>query len=67
MYLELALAVVFGAVVVLVHLVHLKNKQRCLETEEGWWGVGTPLDNTEDDSIRPFQVETTQEEIEVSR
>lgn len=64
MYLELALAVIFGAVVL---LVLLKNKRTCLETEDGWWGVGTPLESPEDDRIRPFRVETTQEEIEVSR
>lgn len=64
MYLELALAVVLGAV---AFLVFLKNRQKCLETEDGWWGVGAPLESPEDDRIHPFRVETTQEEIEVSR
>ncbi|KAK3517050.1 hypothetical protein QTP70_034443 [Hemibagrus guttatus] len=61
MYVELALAVVLGTVAV---LMLLKTRQKSLETQDGWWGVGTPLESPEDDSIRPFQVETTQEEIE---
>lgn len=63
MYVELALAVVLGTVAV---LILLKKRQKCLDTEDGWWGVGTPLESPEDDSIRLFRVETTQEEIEVN-
>ncbi|XP_027010160.1 epoxide hydrolase 1 [Tachysurus fulvidraco] len=61
MYVLLALAVVLGTVAV---LILLKKRQKCLDTEDGWWGVGTPLESPEDDSIRPFRIETTQEEIE---
>ncbi|KAI5090362.1 epoxide hydrolase 1 [Silurus meridionalis] len=43
------------------------NKKKCLETEDGWWGMRTPLESPEDDSIRPFRVETTQEEIDYKR
>ncbi|XP_076873462.1 epoxide hydrolase 1 [Brachyhypopomus gauderio] len=61
MYVEVVGAVVLGA---LLLLVLLKKKQECLKSEGGWWGVGSPLEIPEDDSIRPFEVETTQEELE---
>ncbi|KAI4882112.1 hypothetical protein NFI96_010744, partial [Prochilodus magdalenae] len=61
MYVELAGAVILGVVIA---AVLLKKKQETLKTQDGWWGVGTPLESPEDDSIRPFKVETNQEEIE---
>lgn len=33
---------------------------------DGWWGSGEkPLKGKEDESIRPFKIETSDEEIEV--
>lgn len=33
---------------------------------DGWWGSGEkPLQGKEDESIRPFKIETSDEEIEV--
>ncbi|XP_036437136.1 epoxide hydrolase 1 [Colossoma macropomum] len=61
MYVELAGAVILGVVIA---VVLLRKKQESLKTQDGWWGVGTPLESPEDDSIRPFRVETTQEELE---
>ncbi|XDV41507.1 hypothetical protein PO909_010371 [Leuciscus waleckii] len=61
MYIELAVALVLGAVVA---LVFLKNRKNVLKAQDGWWGVGACPQGPEDDSIRPFKVETTPEEIE---
>ncbi|XP_062858094.1 epoxide hydrolase 1 [Trichomycterus rosablanca] len=61
MYVELAVAVVLGAVLI---FVFLKKKQVILRTEDGWWGVSTPIESPADDSIRPFHLEVKQEEIE---
>lgn len=64
MYMQVAVAVVLGAV---IYVLFLKKKQVILKTKDGWWGVGTPVESPEDDSIRPFCLEFKQEEIEVSR
>ncbi|KAG9282600.1 epoxide hydrolase 1 [Astyanax mexicanus] len=61
MYVELLGAVVLGAVIIFVLL--RKNSEQ-LKTQDGWWGVGSLLESPEDDSIRPFRVETTQQELE---
>ncbi|XP_056336668.1 epoxide hydrolase 1 [Danio aesculapii] len=61
MYLEVAVALVLGLVVA---LIFLKNRKTVLKVQDGWWGVGTCPQGPEDDSIRPFKVETTPEEIE---
>ncbi|XP_067239238.1 epoxide hydrolase 1 [Chanodichthys erythropterus] len=61
MYIELAMALGLGAVVA---LVFLKNRKNVLKAQDGWWGVGTCPQGPEDDSICPFKVETTPEEIE---
>lgn len=63
MYIELAMALGLGAVVA---LVFLKSRKNVLKAQDGWWGVGTCPQGPEDDSIRPFKVETPPEEIEVS-
>ncbi|XP_061100118.1 epoxide hydrolase 1 [Conger conger] len=58
---EVLVALVLGAV---VYVLLLRRRQEVLETEDGWWGAGEPLDTPEDDSIRPFKVETSSEEME---
>ncbi|XP_056125246.1 epoxide hydrolase 1 [Rhinichthys klamathensis goyatoka] len=61
MYIELAVALGLGAVIA---LVFLKKRKNVLKAQDGWWGVGACPQGPEDDSIRPFKVETTPEEIE---
>lgn len=63
MYKELAVALGLGAVVA---LVFLKKRKSVLKAQDGWWGVGACPQGPEDDSIRPFEVETTSEETEVN-
>uniref|UniRef100_A0A665W3D3 Epoxide hydrolase n=1 Tax=Echeneis naucrates TaxID=173247 RepID=A0A665W3D3_ECHNA len=47
----------------LVYLVRKRKEVRTVPVGEGWWGAGDqPL--TEDDNIHPFQVQTSDEEIE---
>lgn len=62
MYIELAVALGLGAVVA---LVFLRKKKGLLKAQDDWWGVGGRPQEPEDDSIRPFKIETTTEEIEV--
>lgn len=61
MYIELAVALVLGAVVA---LVFLRKKKGPLKAQDNWWGVGSQPQEPEDDSIRPFNIETTTEEID---
>lgn len=61
MYLEVIVALGLGLVVT---LIFLKKRKTVLKVQDGWWGVGTCPQGPEDDSIRPFKVETTPEEIE---
>lgn len=61
MYLEVIVALGLGLVVA---LIFLKKRKTVLKVQDGWWGVGTCPQGPEDDSIRPFKVETTPEEIE---
>lgn len=63
MYIEVAVALGVGLVVA---LIFLKKRKTVLKVQDGWWGVGTCPQGPEDDSIRPFKVETTPEEIEVN-
>ena len=62
MFTEILVALILGIV---VYLVLLKRKTVVLKTEDGWWGVGEEPQETEDDSIGTFMVETSQEEIQV--
>uniref|UniRef100_A0A8C1I5R3 Epoxide hydrolase n=1 Tax=Cyprinus carpio TaxID=7962 RepID=A0A8C1I5R3_CYPCA len=62
MYIELAVALGLGVVVALVFLK--KRRKSVLKAHDGCWGVGACPQGPEDDSIRPFRVETTSEEIE---
>ncbi|XP_056620289.1 epoxide hydrolase 1 [Triplophysa dalaica] len=61
MYIELALALVLGAVVA---VLFLKKKKSVLKAKDDWWGEGSGPQGPEDDSIRPFKIDTTLEEIE---
>ncbi|KAM6964936.1 epoxide hydrolase 1 [Aplochiton taeniatus] len=61
MILELVVATVIGGVIFM--LVQRIRKQ-VLKTEDGWYGAGEPPTGEEDTSIRPFTVQTSDEEIE---
>lgn len=61
MYIELVVALALGAVVA---LLFLNKKKSVLKAQDGWWGEGSGPQGLEDESIRPFKVETTSEEIE---
>ncbi|KPP59780.1 epoxide hydrolase 1-like [Scleropages formosus] len=58
---EVLLALVLGVV---VYVLLLKGKQETLQTEDGWWGIGEPTQIPEDESIQPFRIETSSEEIQ---
>ncbi|XP_040492055.1 epoxide hydrolase 1 [Ursus maritimus] len=61
MWLEILLTSVLGFV---IYWFVSQNKEETLPLEDGWWGPGTRPAATEDESIRPFKVETSEEEIE---
>ncbi|KAF6073264.1 epoxide hydrolase 1 [Phyllostomus discolor] len=60
MWLEILLSLVLGLV---IYWFVSRDKEETLPFEDGWWGPG-PRPPTEDESIRPFKVETSDEEIE---
>ncbi|XP_036994688.2 epoxide hydrolase 1 [Artibeus jamaicensis] len=60
MWLEILLSVVLGLV---IYWFVSWDKEETLPLGDGWWGPG-PRPPTEDESIRPFKVETSDEEIE---
>uniref|UniRef100_A0A8C6QPQ9 Epoxide hydrolase n=1 Tax=Nannospalax galili TaxID=1026970 RepID=A0A8C6QPQ9_NANGA len=60
MWLELLLASVLGLV---IYWFVSRDKEETLPLEDGWWGPGTKPSAREDESIRPFKVETSDEEI----
>lgn len=64
MWLELLLALVLGLV---IYRFVSQDKEETLPLEDGWWGPGSKSSTREDESIRPFKVETSDEEIEVRR
>lgn len=59
---ELLVAVVTGGLI--LFLVQ-KSRSQVLKAEDGWWGPGARPDAEEDDSLRPFEVRTSDEELEV--
>ncbi|XP_062292972.1 epoxide hydrolase 1 [Scomber scombrus] len=61
MFTELLLCLVVGG---LIFFLVQRNRSQVLTTEDGWWGAGAPPDGGEDDSIRPFKVTTSEEELE---
>ena len=62
MWLEILLASVLGFV---IYWFVSKDKEETLPLEDGWWGPGVRPTAGEDESIRPFKVETSDEEINV--
>ncbi|KAM3863029.1 epoxide hydrolase 1 [Diretmus argenteus] len=48
---------------ILAYLVHKRREAKTIPLGEGWWGAGEkPL--SEDDTIHPFEVQTSDQEIE---
>lgn len=62
MWLEILLASVLAFV---VYWFVSWDKNETLPLEDGWWGPGARPAAPEDESIRPFKVETSDEEIRV--
>ncbi|XP_010640727.1 epoxide hydrolase 1 [Fukomys damarensis] len=60
MWLEILLASVLGF---LIYWFVSRDKEETLPLEDGWWGPGAKPTVREDESIRPFKVETSEEEI----
>ncbi|OBS60226.1 hypothetical protein A6R68_08653 [Neotoma lepida] len=60
MWLELLLASVLGLA---IYWFVSRDKEETLPLEDGWWGPGSRPSAREDESIRPFKVETSDEEI----
>ncbi|XP_069564669.1 epoxide hydrolase 1 [Brachyistius frenatus] len=48
----------------LIFFLLRRNRKQVLETEDGWWGPGVPPDAEEDTTIHPFEVTTSNEELE---
>ncbi|KAM4042440.1 epoxide hydrolase 1 [Anomaloglossus baeobatrachus] len=59
MFLEILVALVVGAL--LYHFL-FKGKDETLAMEDGWWGAGQRPDD-ENEEIRPFKIETSEEEL----
>lgn len=51
----------------LIYFLFSKRKEETLPFKDGWWGRGQKPVTKEDSSIRPFKVETTEEELSVSK
>lgn len=64
MWLELLLASALGLV---IYWFVSQDKEEALPLGDGWWGPGSKPTAREDESIRPFKVETSDEEIKVRR
>lgn len=60
MLLEILLTGVLGFA---VYWFLSRDKEESLQMEDGWWGPGVRPTDKEDESIRPFKVETTDQEI----
>uniref|UniRef100_G1RTU8 Epoxide hydrolase n=1 Tax=Nomascus leucogenys TaxID=61853 RepID=G1RTU8_NOMLE len=60
MWLEIFLTSVLGFA---IYWFISRDKEETLPLEDGWWGPGTRSAAREDNSIRPFKVETSDEEI----
>lgn len=61
----LAVFLVLGTVI--IYFLFSKKKEETLPVKEGWWGKGQEPDTEEDTTIWPFKVETTEEELSVSK
>nr|XP_017534833.2 epoxide hydrolase 1 isoform X1 [Manis javanica] len=60
MWLEILLTSVLGFV---IYWFVSRDKEETLPLEDGWWGPGPRPPTQEDESIRPFKVEASDEEI----
>lgn len=58
MLLEIALALVLGAVI--YHYI-FRKKEETLDMEDGWWGAGQEPETEEDKTLHPFKVEASEE------
>lgn len=61
----LEIFLILGAII--IYFLVSKKKEETLAFKEGWWGKGQKPDTEEDRTIRPFKVETTEEELSVSK
>ncbi|XP_058470235.1 epoxide hydrolase 1 [Solea solea] len=61
MFTAVLVGIVLGG---LIYFLVQRNKNQVLKVEDGWWGAGAPPDGEEDDTIRPFKVNTSDEELE---
>lgn len=52
---------------VIIYFLLSKKKEETLPFKDGWWGKGQKPDTEEDTTIRPFKVETTEEDLSVSK
>ncbi|NXS94197.1 HYEP hydrolase, partial [Jacana jacana] len=58
-------AAALGVGGILVFWLRSRHKIKTIEMGDGWWGSGErPLKGKEDESIRPFKIETSDKEIE---
>ncbi|XP_026701911.1 epoxide hydrolase 1-like isoform X1 [Athene cunicularia] len=58
-------AAMLGVGGMLVYWLRSRHKIKTIEMGDGWWGSGErPLKGKEDESIRPFKIETSDKEIE---
>ncbi|KFU87477.1 Epoxide hydrolase 1, partial [Chaetura pelagica] len=48
---------------IIIYFLLSKKKEETLPFKEGWWGKGQKPDTEEDTTIRPFKVETTEEDL----
>lgn len=64
MWLEILLASVLGF---FIYWFISGDREETLPLGDGWWGPGVKTVAREDESIRPFKVETSDEEINVSK
>lgn len=61
MFTEVLLALVVGAV---IYFLVQRSRRQVLKTQDGWWGAGVLPQGEEDVSIRPYKVQTSDEQIE---
>lgn len=65
-YAVLVPAAALGVGGMLVYWLRSRHKIKTIEMSDGWWGSGErPVKGKEDESIRPFKIETSDKEIEV--
>ncbi|XP_071334619.1 epoxide hydrolase 1 isoform X1 [Trachinotus anak] len=61
MFTEVLLGLVIGG---LIFFLVQRSRKQVLKVEDGWWGAGSPPDGEEDDTIRPFKITTSDEELQ---